>query len=510
MEIVTVQLDPQNWQGDGLILSIFQTAETKPVINLDQSLSQLDQTLLGGTLQELISEAEFKAEMGSTVGARVGGNSPIRKVLLMGMGDPSKATLDTWRKLGAQALRWGNQQKCQTLALSFPLYNGSGELTAQAIAEGILLSSHQDKRFRSQPANGKTNEPTVKRVELLEITADPSIETAQIISDGVILARELVSAPANVVTPVTLAETALKIAENNPCLQAKILEQSECAELGMGAFLAVSQASVIPPKFIHLTYSDGTTPRHKLAIVGKGLTFDSGGLNLKTGAGSSIELMKMDMGGAAATLGCAQAISRLQPKAIEVHFIIAACENMISGNALHPGDIVTASNGKTIEVNNTDAEGRLTLADALVFADKLGVDAIVDLATLTGACIVALGDSVAGLWSNDDQLAETIDRASKPAGEKFWRMPLEESYFDQMKSVVADMKNTGSRSAGSITAALFLQKFVEKTKSWAHLDIAGPVWTDKESGYLNAGGTGYPVRTLVNLVLALAETPVVA
>jgi leucyl aminopeptidase len=287
----------------------------------------------------------------------------------------------------------------------------------------------------------------------------------------------------------------------------EILDREACAQLGMGAFLGVAQASVMPPQFIHLTYTDGTgaVPRKKLAIVGKGLTFDSGGLNLKTGAGSSIELMKMDMGGAAATLGCAQAISKLHPQGIEVHFIIAACENMISGNALHPGDIVTASNGKTIEVNNTDAEGRLTLADALVFADKLGVDAIVDLATLTGACIVALGDTVAGLWSNDDQLAEMIDRASKPAGEKFWRMPLEDAYLEQMKSVVADMKNTGSRSAGSITAALFLQKFVEKTKSWAHLDIAGPVWTDKESGYLNAGGTGYPVRTLVNLVLAFAE-----
>jgi leucyl aminopeptidase len=177
---------------------------------------------------------------------------------------------------------------------------------------------------------------------------------------------------------------------------------------------------------------------------------------------------------------------------------------------MHPGDILTASNGKTIEVNNTDAEGRLTLADALVFADKLGVDAIVDLATLTGACIVALGDSVGGLWATSDELASELERSAKLAGEKIWRMPLEEPYFEQMKSVVADMKNTGSRSGGAITGALFLQKFVENTQAWAHLDIAGPVWTEKESGYNNAGGTGYPVRTLVNLVLHFAQVESVA
>jgi leucyl aminopeptidase len=217
-------------------------------------------------------------------------------------------------------------------------------------------------------------------------------------------------------------------------------------------------------------------------------------------------MMKTDMGGAAATLGAASAIAQLRPSEIEVHFIIAACENMISGKAIHPGDILTASNGKTIEVNNTDAEGRLTLADALVYADKLGVDAIVDLATLTGACVVALGDSIAGLWSTSEELAAQIQSASQKAGEKFWRMPLEEPYFDQMKSVVADFKNTGSRMGGSITAALFLKHFVDKTPAWAHLDVAGPVWTEKENGYLNAGGTGYPVRTLVNLIMSMADS----
>ena len=211
-------------------------------------------------------------------------------------------------------------------------------------------------------------------------------------------------------------------------------------------------------------------------------------------------MMKVDMGGAGATFGAAKAISQLKPD-VEVRFISAVTENMISGRAMHPGDFLTASNGKTIEVNNTDAEGRLTLADALVFADKLGLDAMIDLATLTGACVIALGDDIAGLWSPDDQLAIELETASKTSGEKLWRMPLEDKYFEGLKAIHADMKNTGPRAGGSITATLFLKQFVEKTP-WAHLDVAGPVWADKDNGYNNAGATGYGVRMLVNWVLS--------
>jgi leucyl aminopeptidase len=297
-----------------------------------------------------------------------------------------------------------------------------------------------------------------------------------------------------------MAETAEAIASEYG-LALEILEQEECEKLGMGAFLGVAQASDIPPKFIHMTYKPEGTPRRKVAIVGKGLTFDSGGLNIK-GAGSGIETMKMDMGGAAATLGAAKAIGQIKPD-VEVHFVSAVTENMISGRAMHPGDILTASNGKTIEVNNTDAEGRLTLADALVFTEKLGVDAIVDLATLTGACIIALGNDIGGLWTTDDTVASQLKAASQSAGEKFWQMPMEEKYFEGLKSPIADMKNTGPRGGGAITAALFLKQFVKET-AWAHLDIAGPVWSDKEEGYNNAGATGFPVRTLVNWVLSEA------
>ncbi|MEL6331854.1 MAG: leucyl aminopeptidase, partial [Cyanobacteria bacterium J06626_26] len=353
-----------------------------------------------------------------------------------------------------------------------------------------------DKRFKSDTESPKV---TITDVALLDLPGyDTALNTAAYVCDGVILARELVAAPPNVVTPTALAETAAAIA-NDHGLTLKVLEQADCEELGMGAYLGVSMASEMPPKFIHLTYTPDGEPKRKLALIGKGLTFDSGGLNIKAGAGSMIELMKMDMGGAAAVLGAAKAIAQIKPD-VEVHFISAAAENMISGHALHPGDILTASNGKTIEVNNTDAEGRLTLADALVYADKLGVDAMVDLATLTGACIVALGNDLAGLFSPDNELAGNLSKAAEAAGEKLWRMPMEDKYFEGLKSIVADMKNTGPRPGGSITAALFLKQFVKNT-AWAHLDIAGPVWSEKDNAYNNPGATGYGVRTLVQWIL---------
>jgi leucyl aminopeptidase len=263
----------------------------------------------------------------------------------------------------------------------------------------------------------------------------------------------------------------------------------------------VAQGSDLPPKFIHLTYRPVGGASRRVALVGKGLTFDSGGYNLKT-AGSQIEMMKYDMGGSAAVLGTARAIGELRPEGVEVHVIVAACENMISGGAVHPGDILTASNGKTIEINNTDAEGRLTLADALVYACNLDPDAVVDLATLTGACVIALGEEMAGLWSCNDGLARALQSAGAAGGEALWPMPLRSSYKTGLKSPVADLKNTGPRPGGAITAALFLQDFVTKGRPWAHIDIAGTVWSEKGRGLDPAGATGFGVRTLVNWICA--------
>ncbi|MER3491443.1 MAG: leucyl aminopeptidase [Mastigocladus sp. ERB_26_2] len=491
MEIIPSSTPILEWTGDGLAVGLFEdnTELTGELATLDEKFA--------GYIKELIAEEEFKGKVGSTAFTRLGSGSPVRKIILVGLGKPDALKLDTLRRAAAAIARLAKKQKCKTLGISLPVWNNDPAQTAQALAEGVQLALYQDNRFKSEPED---KGPQVETVELLGLSEqEAAIARANQICSGVILARQLVAAPANEVTPITMAETAMAIA-SEAGMHIEILEQEDCEKLGMGAFLGVAKASDLPPKFIHLTYKPEGTPKRKLAIIGKGLTFDSGGLNIK-GAGSGIENMKIDMGGAAATFGAAKVIGQLKPD-VEVHFISAVTENMISGHAMHPGDILKASNGKTIEVNNTDAEGRLTLADALVFADKLGVDAIVDLATLTGACVIALGDDIAGLFTPDDALAKELETAAHSAGEKIWRLPMEEKYFEGMKSGIADMKNTGPRPGGSITAALFLKQFVKDTTAWAHLDIAGPVWTDKENGYNGPGATGFGVRTLVNWVLS--------
>jgi leucyl aminopeptidase len=268
----------------------------------------------------------------------------------------------------------------------------------------------------------------------------------------------------------------------------------------MGAFLGVARGSETEPQFIHLIYhAQGGRHRtaKKIGVVGKGLLFDTGGYNTKT---SMMELMKFDCGGAAAVFGAARAIAALKPKGVEVHFIVAACENMIGPKAYVPSDILTASNGKTIEVVNTDAEGRLTLADALVYADKeVGCESIIELSTLTGSCMISLGKQICGIWTLHNQMAAELEAASKIAGEKSWRMPMAMEYKDQLDSIVADYKNCGTRYGGAITAALFLQNFVAEHKPFAHIDIAGPVWD------ANRGATGFGVKLITEWVSAEAE-----
>lgn len=482
------------WSGDCLVVGICE--ESLPLSGMMAELNDR----LSGLLQDLIEDAEFTGKEGSTATIRVGKDGPVRKFGIVGIGPVESLKPETLRRAAASAARLAKREKCASLGLSLPVWNNDLSLTAQVATEGATLALHEDTRFKSEKGEKATK---VEQIHLLDLAGnDAAIEKAAAICEGVILARELVAAPANVVTPEALAQTALDIASAHG-LQVEILEQEDCEKLGMGAFLGVARASDLPPKFIHLTYKPTGTPKRKLAVIGKGLTFDSGGLNIKP-TGSGIEMMKVDMGGAGSTFGAAKAIALLKPD-VEVHFISAATENMISGRAVRPGDILTASNGKTIEVNNTDAEGRLTLADALVFAEKLGVDAIVDLATLTGACIIALGDDIAGLFTPNDELAAEIMGAAEVTGEKLWRMPMEEKYFEGLKSGVADMKNTGPRPGGSITASLFLKQFVKETP-WAHLDVAGPVWIEKEGAYHSPGATGYGVRTLVQWILASSNS----
>ncbi len=492
MKIQSTDTSLVQWAGDCLGIGFFEDQ-----IEASESFEILNQAT-NGLLQEILSENEFKGKSGEAAFFRTARLS--RKVIVVGLGKPKTYSMEDLRQTAAAIARAAQTQKSKTLGVFLPICRSAPERSAEAIVEGIELALHQDNRFKSK-ADESASTKYLEQIDILGMgNQTEPITKAQRVCHGVILARELVNAPANIVTPISLAETAAELAQT-PGFTLDVLEQAQCEELGMGAFLCVGQASEIPPKFIHLTYKPKGPSNRKLAIIGKGLTFDSGGLNLKP-TGSGIEVMKRDMAGAGATLGTAKAIGLLQPN-VEVHFIVAATENMISGRAIHPGDVVRASNGKTIEINNTDSEGRLTLADALIFTQKLGVDAILDIATLTSACIVALGNDIAGLWSSEDDLANAILSASEQAGEKMWRMPMENRYFDGLNSTIADMKNSGPTPGGSITAALFLKQFVKETP-WVHLDVSGPIWTDQQNAYNNPGATGYGVRSLVNWVLANA------
>lgn len=490
------------WGGHTMVLFLQAHAEgVDGPLDLGESGAAVDREL-EGAIQAFIEAEEFDAKEGTAKAMQVFGKG-IKRVALVGLGNKAAAELD-WRLAGASAATVLKSMRGGSVGLA--CVDGD---RIQPLVEGLLLGLHSDQRFRGTktPEKDKASKGP-DSVELIGGSLSPDttvvdVQKAQAVADGVIFARELVNGAPNIVTPPNLASAAEDLATQLG-LTAEILDEAQCEELGMGSFLAVGRASNLPSKLIHLTYSPEGGASRKVGIVGKGLTFDSGGYNIKAGAGSMIEMMKMDMGGSAATLGAAAAIARLKPKDVEVHFVIATCENMISGNpgALRPGDIITAMDGTTIEVNNTDAEGRLTLADALLYCQGKGVTEVVDIATLTGACMVALGQGISGMWSNSDNLAGRLEEASKRAGEKLWRMPLEDTYFEGLKSDFADMKNTGPRFGGAITAALFLQKFVHKETQWAHLDIAGTAWAEKPKGVQPAaGGTGEMVRTLTALVV---------
>ncbi|XP_073062520.1 neutral leucine aminopeptidase, chloroplastic-like [Primulina eburnea] len=493
------EIDLVEWKGDILAVGVSEKDMAKDENSKFKNLvlQKLD-SHLGGLLSEVSIEEDFTGKSGQSTILRLPGLGS-KRVGLIGLGSAS-ATL-AYRGLGeavAAAAKSSQAIKVAiTLASSEGLSFESKPATASAIAAGAILGTFDDNRFKSE---SKT--PLLKSVNILGLGTGPEIEKkikyAENVCSGIILGKELVNAPANVVTPGILAEEAKKIASQySDVFSAKILDVEQCKELKMGSYLGVAAASANPPRFIHLCYKPPNGEvKTKLALVGKGLTFDSGGYNIKTGAGCMIELMKFDMGGSAAVLGAAKALGQIKPSGVEVHFIVAACENMISGTGMRPGDIVTASNGKTIEVNNTDAEGRLTLADALVYACNQGVEKIVDLATLTGACIVALGPSIAGIFTPSDDLAKEVLAASEISGEKLWRMPMEESYWESMKSGMADMVNTGGRQGGAITAALFLKQFVDENVQWLHIDMAGPVWSDKKKN-----ATGFGISTLVEWVL---------
>jgi len=479
-----------SWSGDLMVVPLWQVKKGETP-ELTPEAKALDEAL-EGAVSDLIADNEFEGKPGSSAVVSLARSSPIRKVAVVGLGNATEIKSSTARKVGAAIATVAKEQKAKTAAALVP-----AELDApmqQAALEAAMLGLSADTRYKADPTSDENKPPPLESLELLGGADAAALSRAKAFSSGMLLTRGLVASPANYLTPSSMAACAAELASEFEGLSLTILEQAECEARGMGAYLGVSQGACEPPKFIHLTLSPpgGAPAKKKVAFVGKGLTFDSGGYNIKAGAGSMIEKMKFDMGGAGAVLGAARTLAEVRPEGVEVHFIVAACENMVSAEAMRPGDILTASNKKTIEVLNTDAEGRLTLADALVYAEALGdVDAIIDVATLTGACIVALGPDYAGMWTSCDDLKQNILDAAGAQGELFWPMPLAPEYREQINSKIADLANLGAPGGGgSITAALFLKEFVDST-AWAHLDIAGPVWNEKAGG-----ATGFGVRTL--------------
>ncbi len=376
---------------------------------------------------------------------------------------------------------------------------------AQLLTVGIALGQYRYTEFLKSE---RESQVSLSRVEVTGIDAESAGDGAArgaAIAAGICTARDLANGPANLVTPSHVAEQAKVMVDAAKKLgrevSIQILEREDCEKLGMGAYLGVAQGSAQPPKLVHCTYKPANA-KSRLCLVGKGVTFDSGGYSLKPSEG--MMGMKLDMHGAATVLGAFQAIAALELP-IEVHAITALTENMIGPAAYRLGDVLTASNGKTIEINNTDAEGRLTLADALVYACKLKPAAVIDFATLTGACVIALGPHAAGLMSPDEELSARLLQSANLAGEQLWRLPVPEDLSFMLESKIADLRNTGERAGGALTAGLFLKRFVDKDVAWAHVDIAGPAMCTRPFDVHPEGGTGYGVASAVQLATSMSD-----
>ncbi len=427
------------------------------------------------------------------------------RVFIVGLGKKEKLTRRKFSQAASSAARAvkanlqgdsiaveliDNLEECNSVLANF-----NKAQCAQILVCALRIGLYEFSRYIS------TKKPSIETLELICDDITPQIELAAQIgvytSYAMKFAKDLINEPAQIVTPEYVANLALNIAKEYN-LEIKVYNKNEIADMKMNAFLAVSQGSVNEPKFVHLIYKPkNKTPRKKVALIGKGITFDAGGMNIKPA--SSMLTMKSDMSGAATVLGIIQAISKLEPD-IELHVISALCENMTSGSAYKQGDILIASNSKSIEVDNTDAEGRLTLADALCYADKLGVDEVIDIATLTGAVIVSLGNDITGVMGNNQKQIDKFIEISKESCENTWQMPIFDELKDNLKSDIADFKNTGGRNAGTSTAAWFLSNFT-KSNAWMHLDIAGTAYLDKSNKETLSGPTGVMIRTLINYLL---------
>lgn len=495
-----------------LAVPVFKT--TNPIKTFAADLDRK----LKGKLSALGKSEKFDGDAGTHLNFQVTSGLKIKKIIVLGMGDHEKFNLNTLRKTAGHFAKISQNQKVKSLAFSIPMpeasqyrYSATPEEIATVLTEGLLLGCYRYTTYKTQkksPSELKTLSIYSQDSTLAKALAQ-GIQRGKVHATCTAIARDLVNEPPNQANPVYLANYAKKLLAKTG-VKVTVLDPKQIRKLGMNTFLSVSQGSDQPPALIHMEYTPsrskstkrsgkGKGPFH-VALIGKGVTFDSGGLSIKPA--KSMETMKDDMAGGAAVIATLYGVSQIKPD-VKVSGFVLATENMINGQAVRPGDVVTSYLGKTVEILNTDAEGRLTLADALAYAQTFKPDQVIDIATLTGACLVALGDSISAILGNSADLTEKIIEAGKRAGETFWEMPLFEDYRPALKSDIADLRNIGGNYGGTITAALFLSEFVSKTTHWAHLDIAGPAWTEKDGDFFSKGGTGVGVRTFLNHISAL-------
>jgi leucyl aminopeptidase len=490
---------PASVRADLLLLPVFEGPNAGP------GVSEVSKTL-GADLMAIYDANKLKGKRGEVLTVPTLGKIPAASVVLVGLGKQDQAGADAARRgVGRVA---GRAARFARVATTIPqATNGDFDEAVQATVEGILLGSYRFDRYKTRGTDGERLEkPALREVTLLGTArgqatgARRAIERAEIVSEAVTWARDLVNTPALDATPDHLAREAQRMAKEVG-LQVKVWGKGQLERGGFGGILGVGRGSENPPRLIELRYRGGGTGR-PIAITGKGVTFDSGGLSIKDGAG--MEWMKADMAGAAAILAVMRAIARLKPK-IDVIAAIPSAENLPSGTAIRPGDVLHHRGGKTSEVLNTDAEGRLILADALAYLAEQKPRAMIDCATLTGACMIALGTDIYGVIGNDRGVIEGILDAGRAVGEPGWELPLWEGYRKDIESTVADVKNIAStRYGGAINAALFLKEFVGDTP-WAHVDVAGTAFAEKVGDYWPKGATGSPVRTVVRYILDQAD-----
>ena len=453
----------------------------------------------------VLSSGEYKASSNETVLLHAPSGLSAKRLLIVGLGKKAKASVHAVRNAAGTAVRYCKPRAIRELVLALPESYSEGPLHAVACAraamEGALVGDFDADTYRSERKDVSVHSFTLAAPDTDQSAIQTAFNEGVIIGESQNFARTLVNEPGNKLTPTVLGQRAAQMASETG-LKAEVFSTDKLHELKMGAFWSVSQGSEEPPALIVMKYEpEGVTDGPVLGLVGKGITFDTGGISIKPA--DNMEKMKYDMAGGAAMIGAMRAIALLKPR-VRVIGIVCAAENMPDGKAQKPGDVQTAMSGKTIEIINTDAEGRLVLADGITYARSLGATHLIDAATLTGACVVALGMINGGAFSNDDTTLEKFQAALSTSGEKFWRLPLSDEYYDMIRSDIGDIKNTGGRWGGAITAAEFLHAFAEDTP-WIHLDIAGLAWIEDNKPFIAKGPSGVAVRSILEWVRSYAS-----